>query len=217
RRAGLAIRSEHGLGRPGRRAGGWRRGGRCTPDPLDGAASGEGRHAVRAAGPPERATARGRRPRPMAARPLLPALRTDPPAGRRPRRRPVPPLAGRPLASRPARSQGVGLGHADLTSREERLQWCPSATSCSRSPSWPSWSVACACSPFATSRAEAGTVAFLLDPEFWARCLGIVVIDLTLAGDNALIIALAVRRLATRQQFWARIGGTAGAVALRLL
>ena len=60
-------------------------------------------------------------------------------------------------------------------------------------------------------------MAFLLDPEFWARCLGIVVIDLTLAGDNALIIALAVRRLAARQQFWARIGGTAGAVALRLL
>src|SRR5215831_1815265 len=60
-------------------------------------------------------------------------------------------------------------------------------------------------------------MAFLLDPEFWARCLGIVVIDLTLAGDNALIIALAVRRLGTRQQFWARIGGTAGAVALRLL
>jgi YjbE family integral membrane protein len=60
-------------------------------------------------------------------------------------------------------------------------------------------------------------VAFLLDPEFWARCLGIVVIDLTLAGDNALIIALAVRRLAAHQQSWARIGGTGGAVALRLL
>src|SRR5262249_9546037 len=41
---------------------------------------------------------------PMGARPLLPALRTDPPAGRAPRRRPVPPLARRPLASRPARS-----------------------------------------------------------------------------------------------------------------
>src|SRR5438445_631677 len=33
---------------------------------------------------------------------------------------------------------------------------------------------------------------FLMDPEFWMRVVGIVVIDLTLAGDNALVIALAV-------------------------
>jgi YjbE family integral membrane protein len=58
---------------------------------------------------------------------------------------------------------------------------------------------------------------FLLDPEFWARVLGIIVIDLTLAGDNALVIALAVRTLPKRQQFWGRIWGTAGAVGLRLL
>jgi YjbE family integral membrane protein len=58
---------------------------------------------------------------------------------------------------------------------------------------------------------------FLTDPEFWARWLGIVVIDLTLAGDNALVIALAVRTLPARQQFWGRIGGTFGAVALRVV
>src|SRR5262245_17767475 len=58
---------------------------------------------------------------------------------------------------------------------------------------------------------------FLVDPEFWARVLGIIVIDLTLAGDNALVIALAVRSLPKRQQFWGRIWGTAGAVGLRLL
>jgi len=57
---------------------------------------------------------------------------------------------------------------------------------------------------------------FLMDPEFWARVLGIIVIDLTLAGDNALVIALAVRNLAKRQQFLGRIWGTGGAVALRL-
>jgi YjbE family integral membrane protein len=57
---------------------------------------------------------------------------------------------------------------------------------------------------------------FLMDPEFWARVLGIIVIDLTLAGDNALVIALAVRNLARRQQFLGRIWGTAGAVGLRL-
>jgi YjbE family integral membrane protein len=47
--------------------------------------------------------------------------------------------------------------------------------------------------------------------------VGIIVIDLTLAGDNALVIALAVRTLPKRQQFWGRIWGTAGAVGLRLL
>jgi YjbE family integral membrane protein len=57
---------------------------------------------------------------------------------------------------------------------------------------------------------------FLTDPEFWARWLGIVVIDLTLAGDNALVIALAVRTLPPRQQFVGRMWGTVGAVALRL-
>jgi YjbE family integral membrane protein len=61
------------------------------------------------------------------------------------------------------------------------------------------------------------SMAFLTDPEFWARWLGIVIIDLTLAGDNALVIALAVRTLPPRQQLWGRIGGTVGAVALRLL
>jgi len=57
---------------------------------------------------------------------------------------------------------------------------------------------------------------FLMDPEFWMRVVGIVVIDLTLAGDNALVIALAVRTLPQRQQIWGRIWGTVGAVGLRL-
>jgi YjbE family integral membrane protein len=60
-------------------------------------------------------------------------------------------------------------------------------------------------------------MAFLADPEFWARWLSIVVLDLTLAGDNALVIALAVRTLPPAQQFWGRIWGSIGAVALRLL
>ncbi len=53
-------------------------------------------------------------------------------------------------------------------------------------------------------------------PEFWARLLSIVVIDLSLAGDNALVIALAVRALPRRQQLLGRIWGTAAAVGLRL-
>ena len=56
----------------------------------------------------------------------------------------------------------------------------------------------------------------VVEPEFWARLASIVLIDLTLAGDNALVIALAVRTLPRRQQFLGRVWGTAGAVALRL-
>ncbi len=59
-------------------------------------------------------------------------------------------------------------------------------------------------------------MGFLSDPEFWARWLSIVIIDLTLAGDNALVIALAVRTLPRKQQFWGRMWGSLGAVALRL-
>ena len=57
----------------------------------------------------------------------------------------------------------------------------------------------------------------LLDPEFWVRLLGIILIDISLAGDNALVIALAVRGLAPRQQLLGRIWGTAGAVGLRVM
>src|SRR5262245_35056080 len=60
-------------------------------------------------------------------------------------------------------------------------------------------------------------MAFLLDPEFWARLAGIILIDLTLAGDNALVIALAVRTLPPRHQFVGRVWGTVGAVVLRLI
>ena len=56
----------------------------------------------------------------------------------------------------------------------------------------------------------------LLTPEFWGRLLSIVFIDLTLAGDNALVIALAVRSLPSRLQLRARIWGTAAAVLLRV-
>jgi predicted tellurium resistance membrane protein TerC len=59
-------------------------------------------------------------------------------------------------------------------------------------------------------------VTALAEPEFWARLASIILIDLTLAGDNALVIALAVRTLPRRQQFYGRLWGTAGAVILRL-
>ncbi|MBI2526729.1 MAG: TerC family protein [Candidatus Rokubacteria bacterium] len=53
--------------------------------------------------------------------------------------------------------------------------------------------------------------------DFIVGVLKIVVIDLALAGDNALVIALAVRTLPKRQQLQGRIWGAAGAVGLRLI
>lgn len=58
---------------------------------------------------------------------------------------------------------------------------------------------------------------FLTDIEFWKRWVRIVFIDLALAGDNALVIALAVRSLPAREQFLGRVFGTLGAVVLRLI
>ena len=58
---------------------------------------------------------------------------------------------------------------------------------------------------------------FLTDPHFWSRWLRIVFIDLALAGDNAVVIALAVRSLPAREQFLGRVFGTLGAVVLRVV
>ena len=55
------------------------------------------------------------------------------------------------------------------------------------------------------------------DPETITKFAKIVLTDLVLAGDNALVIALATRSLPARQQFWGRIFGAGGAVGLRVL
>jgi YjbE family integral membrane protein len=60
-------------------------------------------------------------------------------------------------------------------------------------------------------------MTWLMDPEFWTRLFGIVLIDVSLAGDNALVIALAVRGLPPRQQLLGRLWGTGGAVGLRVV
>lgn len=59
-------------------------------------------------------------------------------------------------------------------------------------------------------------MGFLIHPEYWVRWLGIVIIDLSLAGDNALVIAMAVLTLPQGQRFIGLIGGTLGAVLLRI-
>jgi YjbE family integral membrane protein len=55
------------------------------------------------------------------------------------------------------------------------------------------------------------------DPAIWGKLWQIVLADLVLAGDNALIIALATRSLPPRQQFWGRMLGAGGAVFLRVI
>jgi len=52
--------------------------------------------------------------------------------------------------------------------------------------------------------------------EFYFRWLSIVLIDLSLAGDNALVIGMAVRTLPKRQQRLGIFFGTLGALALRV-
>ena len=56
-----------------------------------------------------------------------------------------------------------------------------------------------------------------LEAEFLVRLAGIGVLNLLLSGDNALVIALAVRALPKRQRVLGQIWGALGAVVLRLL
>jgi YjbE family integral membrane protein len=55
-----------------------------------------------------------------------------------------------------------------------------------------------------------------LDPAFWSGLASIIVIDLVLAGDNAIVIALAARNLPREHQFRAIFWGTLGAIAVRV-
>lgn len=65
--------------------------------------------------------------------------------------------------------------------------------------------------------ALSGTTASLHTPLDWMLAiLSIVLIDIVLAGDNAVVIALAVRRLEKRERMWGIIIGSGLAVALRV-
>lgn len=54
-------------------------------------------------------------------------------------------------------------------------------------------------------------------PDFWIAVFQIIVIDLLLSGDNAVVIALACRNLPTHQRKLGILWGVAGAVGLRVL
>ncbi len=57
---------------------------------------------------------------------------------------------------------------------------------------------------------------FSLPAHFFSGLLSIIVIDLVLAGDNAVVIALAARRLPRHRQRQAIFWGTFGAVGVRI-
>ncbi len=60
-----------------------------------------------------------------------------------------------------------------------------------------------------------GQIAFTW--EFIAAVVSIVLIDLVLAGDNAVVIAMAVRNLPERQRLWGIALGAGGAVLVRVV
>ncbi len=55
----------------------------------------------------------------------------------------------------------------------------------------------------------------LFSAPWWSALLAIIIIDLVLAGDNAIVIALAARKLPPNLQKKAIIWGTVGAIAVR--
>ena len=58
---------------------------------------------------------------------------------------------------------------------------------------------------------------FLTSPEFWVALGQIIIIDILLGGDNAVVIALACRKLPPEQRRKGIIWGTAGAIVLRVI
>ncbi len=56
-----------------------------------------------------------------------------------------------------------------------------------------------------------------MTPEFWVAVGQIIMIDILLGGDNAVVIALACRKLPARQRTLGVLYGTAGAIVLRVI
>jgi YjbE family integral membrane protein len=57
----------------------------------------------------------------------------------------------------------------------------------------------------------------LMTPEFWLAVGQIILIDILLGGDNAVVIALACRQLPPKQRAQGILWGTVGAIALRVV
>src|SRR3974377_834009 len=54
------------------------------------------------------------------------------------------------------------------------------------------------------------------EPRFWLPVVQIIWIDILLSGDNAVVIALACRKLPPSQRMWGIVLGTLVAITLRV-
>jgi YjbE family integral membrane protein len=54
-------------------------------------------------------------------------------------------------------------------------------------------------------------------PQFWVAALKIILINILLSGDNAVVIALACRNLSPRQRRYGIFWGVLGAIVLRII
>ena len=57
----------------------------------------------------------------------------------------------------------------------------------------------------------------MMHPTFWLAALQIMGINILLSGDNAVVIALAVRALPPKERFWGMILGAGVAAVLLIL
>ena len=60
-------------------------------------------------------------------------------------------------------------------------------------------------------------MSFLTSPDFWIALSQIILINIVLSGDNAVVIAMASRKLEPRQQTKAILFGSIGAIVLRVV
>mgnify|MGYP003591350683 CR=1 FL=1 len=56
-----------------------------------------------------------------------------------------------------------------------------------------------------------------MDMDFWVALMQIMMVNIVLSGDNAVVIALAARNLPAHQQKQAVLWGSGGAIVLRIL
>jgi YjbE family integral membrane protein len=70
--------------------------------------------------------------------------------------------------------------------------------------------------PFAGKRG-AGSFMIVDEPGFWLAVFQIIWIDVLLSGDNAVVIALACRKLPPNQRLWGIVLGTIVAITLRVV
>src|SRR5436190_8636023 len=60
-------------------------------------------------------------------------------------------------------------------------------------------------------------MAEFITPQFWIAVAEIIVVNILLSGDNAVVIALACRNLSQRQRRYGIFWGVLGAIGLRIL